>query len=324
MLRKMSKKAVASILAASAVALPVTAQEVVETKDAGISERTASSLRDGTFSAEISAGVEYDSNVSVIEIDTQIAEDDFAAVIDLGLEYETDLSENTTFEIGYDFGQDIQFDFTDFNTQIHRGSVELSHDFGAVDGGVSYQFVYSRLGGDGFLRLHRLSPYAATYLGDRQAYVRASYIYTDKEFIGRTDRDSSVHAGSAEIYYFVNGLDTYLIGGYRYESEDAVSPEFDFESHNVKARLVQRIEMGDRKAKLRAGWRYENRDYSAVTPSIGVVRDDDRHKFDVSLEVPLNDIMYGEVEYNYDAFNSNLPSADFNQSVATFRIGGRL
>lgn len=302
------------------VLTPAMGQEISEPEEKSVID----TVKDSPFSVELSAGVEYDSNVSIIEIDTQTAEGDFAALIDFGLEYETDLTDNTSLEIGYDFGQDIQFDFSNFDTQTHRGSVELSHDFGAVDGGISYQLVHSRLDGAGFLTLNRLSPYVASYVADRKAYVRASYIYTDKNFIGRTDRDSEVHAGSAEVFYFVNGLNTYVIAGYRFETEDAVAAEFDFDSHNTKLRLVQRINMGERRARLRGGWRYENRNYSSLTPSIGAVRDDERHKFDISLEVPFNDIMFAELEYNYDIFNSNLPSADFNQSVATVRLGGRL
>lgn len=276
------------------------------------------------FSADFSAGVEYDSNVSVIDIDTSTAADDFAGVFDFGLGFERELGENTTFEAGYDFAQDIQFELSAFDTQMHRGSAKVSRDFGAADTGVSYQYVYSRLGGSGFLKMHRLSPYAATYAADRKLYLRGSYIYTDKTFVGRSDRDATVHAGDAEAYVFLNGLNTYLIGGYRYESQDAVAPEFDFDSHNAKVRFVQRVPLGDRRAKFRAGWRYENRNYSAVTPSIGVIRDDERHKFDASLEIPVNDIFYTALEAEYDEFKSNLPSADFNQTIATVRIGGRL
>jgi hypothetical protein len=296
------------------------AQEVSEAWDENIVER----VRSSPFSVEASAGVEYDSNVSVIEIDTATAEGDFAAVLDFAVEYETDLGDKTTLEVGYDFGQDIQFDFTNFNTQTHRGYAEISHDFGDAEVGASYQLIYSRLGGSGFLRLHRLSPYVASYVGGKRAYVRAAYIYTDKEFIGRADRDGDAHAGSIDVYYFINGLTTYVIGGYRYESENVVSPEFDFNAHNLKARLVQRIPFRGENAKLRAGWRYENRDYNAITPSIGVIRGDSRHRFEVSFEAPLTDVVYAEAEYRFDSFDSNLPSADFNQSVATIRVGGRL
>ncbi len=307
----------ATVLAITQVA----AQDTVRDKeDLNFADR----VKESPFSIDFSTGIEYDTNVSVVEVDTSTAEGDFAALLDLGIEYETEIAPDTSLEIGYDFGQDIQFDFTDFNTQTHRGSLELSHDFGDVDVGASYQFIHSRLGGDGFLTINRVSPYVSTYVGDRTAYLRGSYIYTDKNFVGVADRDSDVNAINGEVFYFLNGLTTYFILGYRYESEDAVGPEFDFTAHNTKLRVIQRFPLGDRRAKFRAGWRYENRNYDSITPSIGAIRDDERHKFDASVEIPLNDIFYAELEYNYDIFNSNLPSVDFNQSVVTFRIGGEL
>lgn len=281
-------------------------------------------LREGPVSFEIGAGVEYDSNVSVEAIDQQTAIGDYAFSFDLGAEYEKDLTDKTSVEVGYNFGQDIQAEETSFNTQTHRGSIQLSHDFGNVEGGVSYQFIYSRLGGDGFLQFNRLSPYLAAYVGDRKAYVRASYIYTDKTFFGRDGRDSDVHAGNAEVFYFLNGLNTYAIAGYRYEIENAGDAQFDFTAHNTKLRLVQRFPFNGRNAKIRGGWRFEQRNYDSITPSIGVIRDDTRHRFDASIELPINDVFSAELEYNHDIFDSNLAAADFTQDIVSFRIGGKL
>lgn len=143
-------------------------------------------LREGPFTLELSTGVEYDSNVSVEALDQSTAIGDYAFTLDAGASVEKDLGENTSIEVGYNFGQDFQFDETQFDTQTHRASVQLTHDFGDVEGGVSYQLIYSSLGGDGFLQFNRLSPYLATYVGDRKAYVRASYIYTDKTSLGAT------------------------------------------------------------------------------------------------------------------------------------------
>ncbi len=318
----MKSKLLSICLGGAAVMLsPAVAQDTyTEVSENGFADR----VKESPFSIEFSTGIEYDSNVSVVELDTTTAEGDFAALFDLGVEYETDIGENTSFEVGYDFGQDIQFDITDFNTQTHRGSAKLSHDLGDVDFGVSYQFVHSRLNGEGFLTLNRVSPFVSSYVGDRAAYLRGSYIYTDKNFVGVSDRDANVNAINGEVFYFLNGLTTYFIVGYRFEIEDAVGAEFDFNAHNVKLRVVQRVPIGDRRAKLRAGWRYEKRDYDSITPSIGAIRDDTRHKFDASVQIPLNDIFYAEIEYNYDIFDSNLPSVDFTQSVATLRIGAEL
>ena len=116
---------------------------------------------------------------------------------------------------------------------------------------------------------------------------------------------------------------TFLVAGYRYEDENAVDSQFDFTAHNLKARFSQRIPIGQRAAKLKLGWRYENRDYSSLTPSISAVRTDDRHRLQVELEVLLSDVLFSLVQYEYADFSSNLPSADYTQSVASLRLGAR-
>ncbi|NNL88585.1 MAG: DUF560 domain-containing protein [Marinicaulis sp.] len=273
---------------------------------------------------EFSTGIEYDSNVSVIDIDTQTAEDDFAAVFDAGVSYRADLAKGSTLSIGYQFGQDLQFEFSEFDTQTHRAFASFEQQIGDVETGFSYHIVYARLGSNGFLRMHRASPHLAGYALNKRVYWRAAYTYSDKEFIDRPNRSSIVHAGAGDAYVFLNGADTYVMGGYRYENENAVGPEFDFRSHNTRLKLVQRLRLGQRKMKLKSGWQYEDRNYENITPAIGAIRDDERHKFDVSLEIPLNDIVYTEIEYSYDRFNSNLPSAEFDQNITAIRIGGKL
>lgn len=281
-------------------------------------------FENGPLSAEFSTGFEFDSNVSVIEIDATTAQSDIAVLFDFGVDVRTNLGENTEIKFGYDFGQDIQFEISAFDTQSHRLSADVSHDFGQVETGASYQFVHSRLGGAGFLRMHRVSPYAAAYVANKKVYLRGAYVYADKDFIGRIDRDSSSNAGSLDAFYFLNEQHTFVIAGYRFESEDATAPEFDFNGHNLKLRFIQRIPFGKKNGKLRIGWRYENRNYKSITPSIGAIRDDTRHRISASLEIPLNKIMYAEVEGRHDDFASNLASADFTQNIVTFRIGGRI
>ncbi len=274
------------------------------------------------FSVDVSAGVEYDSNISVNEIDSSTGADDFAAVLDADLEFETELGEDTEFGLGYSFSQSLHADFTNFDIQSHFASAELSHDFGEFDVGAAYRFIYTRLGGDGFLVMQQVSPYLTKFFG-KKLFMRADYTYTDKDFENRIDRDAAVHAGGADIYYFLNGVNTYFVAGYKYEDEDAIDPQFDFQSHNVKARLSQRFPMGERDAKLKLGWRYESRDYSSITPSIGAIRDDSRHRFQAELEIPITDSVYTSLEYEYSDFTSNLPSADYTQNLAGARLGIR-
>ncbi|MEZ5894076.1 MAG: hypothetical protein R3C58_13150 [Parvularculaceae bacterium] len=277
---------------------------------------------DSPFTVEVSAGVEYDSNVSVNEVDNNTGADDFAAVIDADVEFETKLSEETQLQFGYSFSQSLHEEFTNFDLQSHFGSAELSHDFGGFDMGAAYRLIYTRLGGDGFMLMQQFSPYFSKFFG-KKLFLRADYTYTDKNFENRTDRDAKVHAGGADFYYFFNGVRTYFVLGYRYENEDATDDQFDFSSNNLKARIAQRIPFGSRDAKLKLGYRYESRDYSSITPSISAIRDDTRHRFQAELEIPLTDRLYALAEYEHAAFSSNLPSADYDQDLASLKLGVR-
>ena len=79
-----------------------------------------------------------------------------------------------------------------------------------------------------------------------------------------------------------------------------------------------------RKAEFDIGWRYETRDYSGITPSIGERRSDDRNRFNAGLKVPLVGSVYTKLEFRHDDYSSNLPSADFKQNVGTLRFGFEL
>jgi len=184
----------------------------------------------------------------------------------------------------------------------------------------SYQFAHARLDGVGFLDLHRVSPDITGFLIPQRLFARLAYIYTDKSFAGRPERNSTVHAGEGELYWFFDGVRFYSIAGYRFEDEQAVGPEFQFTAHKARLFIIRQFEALDRRLRVRAGWRYENRDYAAITPSIGEIRDDERHQFQVELDVPWTDTITMGLEYGYDVFQSNLASVDFNQHVAALRF----
>ncbi len=278
--------------------------------------------KDSPVSIEVSTGVEYDDNLSVNEIDQNSSQDDYSALLDAEIEFKHELSDGTSFSAGYNFSQSLHFDRTEFDIRSHRGAVGVTHDFGDFDLGIDYTYVYSTLDEAGFLTYQLLSPYIASSL-TRKIYVRAAYSYADKDFKSRPTRDAEVNAGGVDVFYFLNGTKTYLLLGYKYENEDAVGPEFDFNAHNVKVRLTQKFPIYGRDAALKIGWRYENRNYDSITPSIGVIRDDERQRFQVELEVPLSEHFYASAEYEYADFDSNLQSVNYTQNLATIRLGAK-
>lgn len=273
-------------------------------------------------SIEVSTGIEYDSNVSVDEIDQSTNKGDFAAVLDAGIGFDVDLGENTDFNLGYDFSQNWQFDFSQFDIQTHRGTVGVDHDFGPATAGLTYIIARSSLDGDGFMTLQRYTPSLSGFVG-KKIYLRGSYDYTDKDFDNRVDRDAESHAGGMTAFLFINGTKTFVSGGYKYKTEDAVDPIFDYDSHTFRARFSHDVDVGDRELEFSLGWKYEDRNYDNVNPVIGDARSDNRHKFTASLEIPLSDHFFTQLEYEYDDYSSNLDNADFSQNIGGIRLGAR-
>jgi hypothetical protein len=308
----------ALVTSACLSALCIGSAAAQQTSTDGANDKT-----DSPLSFEVSAGAEYDSNVSVAAIDANTGADDFAAVLDAKIGFETELGDNTEFNLGYNFSQSLHDQFSNFDIQTHFASADISHDFGAFDAGAAYRFAYSRLGGAGFLTLQQFSPYVSTFLA-KKLFVRGAYTYSDKDFENRVDRDSTVHAGGADIYFFADGVRRFFVVGYKYEDEDAFDPQFDFQANHFKARFTQRFPVGSRDAKFKLGWRYEMRDYSSLTSTpLGVMRDDDRHRFQAEVEIPITDIVFGNIEYEYSDYSSNLASADYSQNLVSARLGAR-
>lgn len=274
------------------------------------------------WSLEIDAGLEYDSNVSVAELDSNTGSGDFAGVVDFSAGYDFGGAGNTLVSLGYDFFQTLHFDFSDFNIQSHLLSVSAEHNFGRISLGAMYHFDYALLGGDGFLEFHRVTPFTAFFLASN-VYVRAFYEYTDKSIIPSPLRDAQVQGGGADAYVFTNGANSYFSAGYKYENADAAGPEFDFTGHNLKVRFVTRIPIGKTPSKLKLSGHYEIRDYANITPSIGAIRDDDIVKLTAEWEIPFGERYFSTIEYQYADYSSNLPSADFARSVASLKFGAR-
>lgn len=274
------------------------------------------------FSAELTAGAEYDSNVSVSDIDNNTGADDVAAVIDADFEFSPDLGEKTAFDLGYSFSQSLNSEFDAFNLQSHLATADFSREIGGFDIGGAYRFSHARLGGDPFLTMHQAAPYVSRFFGDH-VFVRAEYAYTDRNFIGRTDRDGRSNGVSGDVYFFLRGSKTYLSAGCKYEKDNTVDPQFDYTGHGLRARLSHKFPLGSRLAQVKLGYRFEDRGYDSITTSIAAVRSDQRHRVNAELELPINDRFFARFEFEHGDFQSNLPSADFRQNVGSAKLGAR-
>ncbi len=271
------------------------------------------------WSAQVGAGVEYDTNVSVDEVDLSSGESDYARVLDFELGMRHKFTEHTQLSVNYDISQsDYQeFDRVDRLTQIV--GADLSTKFGKGSAGLSAHYIDSQLDGDGFLSYVRVSPSISRFLAQKW-FTRAAYVYTERTIDNRPERNADTHTGEIDAYYFHRGLRSYFNVGYRYRDEDAIAPELDFSAHGIKLRYIRRFAMFGRQAKAELAMRYEERDYKSPEPTIDEPRRDDRLRWKFDFELPVKDRWTWQLYYSYGDYVSNLPRADFTQTIVGTRL----
>ncbi|MEP1470519.1 MAG: surface lipoprotein assembly modifier [Halieaceae bacterium] len=271
------------------------------------------------FSAEVGVGVEYDSNISVEEVDRASSESDYALTLDANLEMKQDFSDTTELSLNYDYSQNKYNEFSQVDRQTHILGSDLAFKIRELDSSISGYYINSRLDGSKFLELYRLSPSISGFLA-KKWFARGAYVYSDKSIESNSDRDAQTNAGEADLYFFRRGLRSYFNFGYRFKDEDAEADQLDYQSNSIKIRYVHRLDIWSRLAKFELSWRYEDRDYSSDTPSIGEEREDKRHRWRADVEMPLIGKSAIQIYYGYSDYDSNLPASDYTQTIIGSRV----
>jgi hypothetical protein len=280
--------------------------------------------QDSPVQFDVALGLERDSNVAVLELDSNADASDTATRVDFGVGYDRP-SKDSSFDVlaGYNFSQSLHDDYSEFDVRIHRASSTLSYDLGRTDIGANLQYALAELDGDEFLTLTQVSPYVSQLVG-RKLFLRFAYARSEKDFPSSPGRDATADELSADAYVFLNGLTSYLVFGYRYDEEAARDAQFDYSGPRLNLQLSQRFAAGERELTFKAYLRFESRDYDNVTPTIGVPRRDDRKQFEATLDIPLNMRWTTTVGYKHADNGSNLPSVDFAENVWSVSFGAKL
>jgi len=332
----MTKRFAILVVAASLCAVPAvgSAQGEVIGDGGGASEAAAgrppspaSGAASGdsadAVSFEVGAGLEYDSNVAVLELDASTGAGDAAALLDFGVAYDRPGNAKLDFGAGYNFSETAHEDFKAFDVRIHRGSANMSYDLGRFDIGATLQYADAELDGTEFLSLTQLSPYLSGLVG-RRLFLRFAYLDSDKDFADNPARDAATGSFSSDAYVFINGLKTYLVFGHRYDDENAGFDELDYTGQRFGVQLSQRFTARAREITLKTHVRVESRDYRAVTPSIGELRRDDRLEIGLVAEIPVGQRVVTRVAIRRADNESNLPSVSFAETVASVAFSAKL
>ncbi len=274
------------------------------------------------FSAEVGIGGEYDSNVSIDELDASSSESDYALIIDAELQLDHRFNDTLDMAVTYDFSQSNYEQFSPLDRQTHLLGIDFGADLGAVNSGLTLYYINARLDGDAFLEYYRASPYISGFLS-KKWFARGAYVYSDKSIEQNPGRDADSHAGEIDLYFFRRGLRSYFNLGYKYKDENAVEDRFDYSASNLKLRYIHRFDAFGEVLKTEFSWRYEYRDYSSITPSIGEEREDNRHRWKVDIEYPILEKAAIQLYAGYADYDSNFPRSDYDQHVVGTRLSYR-
>lgn len=275
------------------------------------------------WSADGSTGLLYDDNLTVVVLDIASNEQDYAALFDLSGGVTANLTDKDAIRTSYGFSQSKYFEFSQFDLQLHRTSVEYGHEFGSVRTALAHQYFYANLGGNPLLGMHYLTP-SLSWSATKSLFIRSEYKYKDKNLKQSDARDAKTSIGSLRAFYFIPETKSFFTGGVQYESENATADEFDFNAYILKAGYRTPLPLGIDGNRLDFDITYEDRAYKSISPQIGEVRGDEKWTLGLSLKVPVTDVLFVEAGYVYRDYKSNFPGANFTENNVTLEFGFEL
>ncbi|RUO36616.1 surface lipoprotein assembly modifier [Aliidiomarina sanyensis] len=280
------------------------------------SDSVAATETNVDFQFRADASREYNSNVSVTELETAIGEPDHAWVYELGVDMQWQATDQVNFDAGYSFSDRRYDQFSEFDLAMHLLYGDLSYALDTWTVGFAYYLADADLGGDSFLTLHQRALYASRMFGE-QWYIRAALNQTDKSFATLAERDAdTLGAGVDAFYFFGEGRQFILLGASR-DDEDARNGIFSYQGTTVRARYSHRFSLWQRDARWQLSYRWHDRDYKATHPSVGAPRSDRHHVIESRVEIPVWRALrvLGSVERGQ--YDSNLETADYAETRAS-------
>lgn len=271
-------------------------------------------LADDKLKLSVSAGLEYDDNISVPSLDQTTGKSDVAAVFDFSASYTPIKNDTTELELNYDIYQSLHDTFDDFDLQIHTLSALGSWEVNEFDTGLAYSYSRVYLGGSELYGSNTITP-SIGFSGLQDWYHLASYAYQDKNFFSISGRDAQQNSITLDNYFFFMDNQAYFSLKIRGEDEDAKDAQLDYQGALMRAGLS--IPVSDYGFTLKASYQHYWRDYDNTTISIGEKRDDEQDLVNVDLIKPLSKDIDIKLSYEYTNAKSNLPSADYNGNVAS-------
>ena len=268
------------------------------------------------WSMSISAGVEYDDNVTVSLQDLATGVGDFANIFEFSGGYKLLETKKFELEAGYDFYQSLFHDLSEFDLQSHIVSLGGGYKFDGFDANVFTSYNRTTLGGEDFLENYSVAPQIG-FFPSEQWYAIFGYTYENFQFFTDPARDGENHGvGMDHFVFFMKGK-SYLLFSYRFENKVTRGNEFTYNGNYGTLGVKTPLPLWNRKGAFNLTYRFFYKDYRNITPSLGRERRDLRHTIQLGVSQPLYDWLQLKLNYEFIDSISNLKQIDFTENIVS-------
>ncbi len=263
---------------------------------------------------ELAAGYAWDDNVGLDELERATGESDELTTLEAQGSALFTYQDRVSLRLSAGLVDDSYQTFSQVDRRTESLGVNLEGQLGKATLGINWFDVSAELDDEQFLTYERLSPYLAGFIS-KQWFLRGEYVYGEKEIARRPARQADSHSVSMDSYYFVQGLKRYAVIGYTFRVDNARANRYDYESHALKLRYVHRETLGRFPLELELEGKYEDRQYKAPDPMIGVEREDIRWRFSAEARLSLTQHLSWALMIKNSDYDSNLPTASYSDLV---------
>jgi len=267
------------------------------------------------YSGDLVFNVGYGKDLSYSEIDQQFNPKS---------DQQTSLTSNG-FDLKLPFNEELQakaYADSEISTALANAlnlsaqfvSADISQRFQPVAIGLTHRAMSATYEGNELLSLTQWSPHLTGHISEN-LWLRTDYTQSLKTVSGRPERQAGTNSLGANLSWFINGAKAYFSFGAKYDTEDAVDPEQDFNANTYQINLAKQFPFLTRDGVFKLGASYEQRSYRIGNSPIGQPREEDRTRYQAELELPLTQQLQLILNAEYADHQSNFSSADYEKYV---------
>jgi hypothetical protein len=305
------------------------AQDTEITDMAGyyIGEMERKTVAAKNWEIQVSAGMQYDTNVIVEPDDVTLPESisrksDWRGFLYLQGKYSPVRTETLDIGLTYAFYQSIHRELYDFNVHQHLPGVVFSYGISEhVSARFQYTFEYTNVGSEDYLFSHTLGPSVLVAEG-RGFFTMLQYAFQTKDFkdtplfLTNSERDGSNNLIGVTQYIPISSIGTIFLN-YTYDHDSA---DNDYWSYDGNAgELGCSLHFG-RGWLLDLSGQYYHKRYRDDYPGADEERKDRMRTFTTTLSKAIDPKFDISAGWLYEKNSSNLDEFDYTREIMTIML----